>query len=127
MFVLVKGVKCGQVLSIASHTAAIVKPCLTSLFRIMAAAVLESRPVGALACQKDSYLRSLETEVVSCVKLFITQTNKKVKGPKVGENDVSSKDAYSGLWQVEFKDSVLFPEGKSGISVIMASRSSIVC
>ncbi|KAI5954680.1 hypothetical protein KGF54_002456 [Candida jiufengensis] len=47
--------------------------------------------VGALACQKDSFLKSLETQVVSCSE-FLTK------------ND-------SPLYKVEMVDSVCFPEG----------------
>lgn len=69
------------------------------------ATVLQSQPVGSLACQRDSYLRSLETEVVSCVPFVPEKKGKKEKVAEVGE--------AGGLWQVEFKDSVLFPEGIS--------------
>lgn len=68
------------------------------------AAVLQSRPVGALACQKDSYLRSLETEVVSCVRVVGDGKKKAAKNGSAVEGD-------KGMWQVEFVDSVLFPEG----------------
>ncbi|KAI5961448.1 uncharacterized protein KGF55_004071 [Candida pseudojiufengensis] len=55
--------------------------------------VQSSTIVGALACQKDSFLRSLETQVVSCKKFT----------PK--------KNEPSGLYQVELVDTCLFPEG----------------
>ncbi|KAH8601768.1 Threonyl/alanyl tRNA synthetase [Bisporella sp. PMI_857] len=62
--------------------------------------------VGALACQKDSYLRSLETKVISCTKATPANqsqaSSKKKKAPQTNPSDV---------WHVEFADSVLFPEG----------------
>ena len=75
----------------------------------MAATVLQSRPVGALACQKDSYLTSLDVEVVSCTKYAPDVDGKSSKSKAKQALSLSGKD----LWQVEFTDSVLFPEGIS--------------
>lgn len=75
----------------------------------MAAAVLQSRSVGALACQKDSYLTSLDVEVVSCTKFTPDVGEKSSKSKAKPASSVSGKD----LWQIEFTDSVLFPEGIS--------------
>jgi misacylated tRNA(Ala) deacylase len=64
--------------------------------------------VGALACQKDSYLRFLETEVVSCVKAPSAPSDSiKKKKKAVKEQDTPPSDS----WLIEFSDSVLFPEG----------------
>ncbi|KAK6711170.1 hypothetical protein SNK05_005597 [Fusarium graminearum] len=52
------------------------------------------RVVGDLACQSDSYLRSIETKVVSCEKS--TQKSKKSAQPQ---------------WLLECSNSILFPEG----------------
>jgi misacylated tRNA(Ala) deacylase len=85
----------------------------------MAAAVAGPIPsiVGALSCQKDSYLQSLETEVVSCIEYEppkAPQTKGKSKSKKPAEADKTIKQdaaAPSKTWLIEFADSVLFPEG----------------
>ncbi|KAI0871024.1 threonyl and alanyl tRNA synthetase second additional domain-containing protein [Hypoxylon argillaceum] len=69
--------------------------------------------VGALACQRDSYLRTLESQVVSCVQLTPppakpSKNGQKTKAPTA---PVSSEPPSSDVWLVEFADSVLFPEG----------------
>jgi misacylated tRNA(Ala) deacylase len=72
--------------------------------------------VGALACQRNSYLRSLRTKVVSCTKYDPGETQKASRS-----KERLSKDAASGTvtpdlsesWLIEFEDSVLFPEGIS--------------
>lgn len=88
----------------------------------MAAVVLQSRPVGTLACQRDSYLRSLETEVVSCVPLTADKKREsRVKGAKKEEPEAE------GLWEVEFKDSVLFPEGGCPCSRLLRHRYWMTC
>lgn len=51
--------------------------------------------VGGLACQRDAYLRELKAHVVAC-----------------DEVSPSTPEVSEKLWQVEFNDSVLFPEGK---------------
>ncbi|KAK1994855.1 threonyl and alanyl tRNA synthetase second additional domain-containing protein [Colletotrichum falcatum] len=64
--------------------------------------------VGALACQRNSYLRTLDAEVISCEK-------RPPPAPKTSGRDKSAGDAVSGsspeTWLIEFADSVLFPEG----------------
>ncbi|KAI0446416.1 threonyl and alanyl tRNA synthetase second additional domain-containing protein [Xylaria telfairii] len=80
----------------------------------MAAASLapRARVVGALACQRDSYLRALESQVVSCVKLTPPPADKKNgQKTKPPTTTPSSEPSPSDLWLVEFADSVLFPEG----------------
>ncbi|KAK1985441.1 threonyl and alanyl tRNA synthetase second additional domain-containing protein [Colletotrichum cereale] len=65
--------------------------------------------VGALACQRSSYIRTLEAEVISCEKRPPPTTKKN------GSKEKSAGDAVSGghseTWLVEFADSILFPEG----------------
>lgn len=73
---------------------------------------IRGRVVGALACQRDSYLRALDTEVISCVKWSPqesgqTSKQKETKLPK----SVNKNPAPSDLWLIEFADSVFFPEG----------------
>lgn len=63
--------------------------------------------VGALACQKNSYLRSLEAEVVSCMKRPAQAVQ---NGSKKKAQGASQAPADS--WLIEFSDSVLFPEGE---------------
>ncbi|KAI0118706.1 threonyl and alanyl tRNA synthetase second additional domain-containing protein [Nemania sp. FL0031] len=74
----------------------------------MAAAI-----VGALACQRDSYLEDLVSEVVSCVKFTPPPPADPKKGQKSKAPNaaVSSEPPPSDLWLIEFADSVLFPEG----------------
>ncbi|KAF2254884.1 ThrRS/AlaRS common domain-containing protein [Trematosphaeria pertusa] len=82
-------------------------------------AVAEPIPsiVGALSCQKDSYLRSLETEVVSCTEYVAPKTqktngkSKSTKSPDPGKAIGNGEAPSSKTWLIEFADSVLFPEG----------------
>ncbi|KAL0933501.1 threonyl and Alanyl tRNA synthetase second additional domain-containing protein [Colletotrichum truncatum] len=64
--------------------------------------------VGALACQQDSYLTTLETEVVSCEKRLLPTAKK--NGSK-DKSAVANGDKNPETWLIEFSDSVLFPEG----------------
>lgn len=66
--------------------------------------------VGALVCQQNSYLQSLDTEVISCVKFTPPAVdNDAKKKPKTARNSAATQD----MWLIEFQDSVLFPEGTS--------------
>ncbi|KAK9459289.1 Threonyl/alanyl tRNA synthetase [Lipomyces oligophaga] len=62
-----------------------------------------SKVVGALACQVNSYLKSLDAIVVSCTEL----TERDVKEAKSDPNDTKN----ASLFEVEFNDTILFPEG----------------
>lgn len=64
--------------------------------------------VGALACQKNSYLRSLEAEVISCTK--------RPHQPAQNGSKKKTQTAEEDAWLVEFSDSVLFPEGRTPLS-----------
>lgn len=83
----------------------------------MAIAVMKPSIVGALSCQKDSYLQTLETEVVACDEYVApkdSQQNSKAGSKK--STDPSKVNGNSGSatqkqWMIEFADSVLFPEG----------------
>ncbi len=71
--------------------------------------IVQGRVVGNLACQRNSYLCSLETEVVSCVRFSAkAEANGSAK-----KNKASAKTptAAQEAWLVEFADSVLLPEG----------------
>ncbi|KAG7109552.1 putative alanyl-tRNA editing protein alaX like [Verticillium longisporum] len=72
------------------------------------ASVPSGRVVGALACQQDSYLRTLESEVLSCVKRPppTSQEGEKRKSKAAAES-AEAKD----VWFIECADSVLFAEG----------------
>lgn len=64
--------------------------------------------VGALACQKNSFLKTLQTTVVSCKEYTPIATskdkqNKNLKQAKPVEERV--------LYAVELEDTILFPEG----------------
>lgn len=73
--------------------------------------------VGALMCQKDSYLRSLETTVVSCEEHVPAATNQGDGKTKTKKSTDPTKGLTVGasnapkVWHIEFADSVLFPEG----------------
>lgn len=70
--------------------------------------------VGALRCQKDSYLQELETEVVSCTEYappIPTQNGTKSKTKTSTDPKKSSSEASPKQYLIEFVDSVLFPEG----------------
>ncbi|KAG9189576.1 misacylated tRNA(Ala) deacylase [Alternaria panax] len=73
--------------------------------------------VGALRCQKDSYLQTLDTEVVSCEEFVppkSSQVNGKSKTKKATDPNKGLENGYvagSKTWLVELADSVLFPEG----------------
>ncbi|KAF7557768.1 hypothetical protein G7Z17_g380 [Cylindrodendrum hubeiense] len=69
----------------------------------------QGQMVGALACQKNSYLRTLEAKVISCVK-FSPPKDKSSQKKKKTASDVSILNNPDS-WLVEFSDSVLFPEG----------------
>lgn len=68
---------------------------------------LRTRVVGALACQRDSYLQTLDSEVVSCVQK--KGEPEKLLTPGRSNHEASSSPPQS--WLIEFMDSVLFPEG----------------
>ncbi|TPX12751.1 uncharacterized protein E0L32_000928 [Thyridium curvatum] len=72
--------------------------------------------VGALACQRNAYLRTLETAVVSCEKAPERKQKQppSAGGGKAGKGEhrvPSAGDGEAERWLVEFEDSVLFPEG----------------
>ena len=85
---------------------------------------LRPRVVGELACQRNSYLRTLETVIISCKEAQkenqsnTQKTNKKTKG----ESKRSSNNTETKLWEIEFADSVLFPEGIFDCGVSVANR-----
>lgn len=62
--------------------------------------------IGALACQKDSYLKQLTTVVVSCSPL--KEEAPKKAGKKLSVTD--SKEKRS-LYEIELENTILFPEG----------------
>jgi misacylated tRNA(Ala) deacylase len=83
----------------------------------MAIAVSTPSIVGALSCQKDSYLQTLETEVISCDEYIppkgAPQSSKSKTKKSTDPSKVNGKadPATQRTWMIEFADSVLFPEG----------------
>lgn len=83
----------------------------------MAIAVMTPSIVGALSCQKDSYLQTLETEVVACDEYIPPKGNpqtgkaKSKKSTDPSKVNGNSDTATQKTWMIEFADSVLFPEG----------------
>lgn len=67
-----------------------------------------STVVGALACQRDSFLKAFETRVVSCKEYepILSARDKQNKGKKSAEDKLEK-----GLFSVELEDTILFPEG----------------
>lgn len=68
--------------------------------------------VGALACQRDSFLRTFKTVVLSCSPLTVDakqEDGKKLKKSKNKSNDDES--LTKPLYEVELEDTILFPEG----------------
>lgn len=72
--------------------------------------VATSTIVGALACQKNSFLKSLQTVVVSCKEYepILTSKDKQNKGKK---KDADIQEPKEKLYAVELEDTILFPEG----------------
>lgn len=72
--------------------------------------VATSTIVGALACQKNSFLKSLQTVVVSCKEYepILTSKDKQNKGKK---KDADIQEPQEKLYAVELEDTILFPEG----------------
>lgn len=74
----------------------------------------KSTIVGALACQKNSFLKTLQTVVVSCIDYVpqLTAKDKQNKNKKVKQNEsVVEKSESNKEYAIELEDSVLFPEG----------------
>lgn len=70
--------------------------------------------VGALSCQKNSYLETLDTEVISCEEYSLPKGDQKCKSKKytdLSNVEGGKESATPQMWMVEFADSVLFPEG----------------
>ncbi len=77
---------------------------------------VRSHVVGALTCRRDSHLRTLHTEVVSCIKLSPQQADQPVTKTKTKAIEASTNKETSPAspsWLIGFADSVLFPEGTS--------------
>lgn len=66
--------------------------------------------VGALACQKNSFLKTLQTKVVACkdYQPILTSRDKQNLNKKSAN---ANKEPSEKLYAVELEDTVLFPEG----------------
>lgn len=67
--------------------------------------------VGALACQRDSYMRTLRTTVLSCTPVATTQPDEGKNKKKKKKQDQDNEEPSVPLYEVELADTVLFPEG----------------
>lgn len=67
--------------------------------------------VGALACQRDSYMRTLRTTVLSCTPVATTQPDEGKNKKKKKKQDHDNEEPSVPLYEVELADTVLFPEG----------------
>ena len=101
-----------------SHTSQGIRiPSLSQSHRIYSFNMAVAGPiptiVGALQCQKDSYLQTFETEVVSCSEYTPPEAPKGGKSKTKKSTDPSKfeQTGSSKTWLVELADSVLFPEG----------------
>jgi alanyl-tRNA synthetase/misacylated tRNA(Ala) deacylase len=89
-------------------------------------ALKRPRIVGLLACQRDPYLRELTSEITASRRHVVVPTkgSKATKASKGDKNKAGGAAAAAAdgvaegtqgeLWEVEFVDTVLFPEGASG-------------
>jgi misacylated tRNA(Ala) deacylase len=80
----------------------------------MAVAMQTPTIVGALKCQKDSYLQVFETEVISCNEYTPPEAPKQAGKSKTKKSTDPTKfeqSAASRSWLIQLADSVLFPEG----------------
>ncbi len=105
------------------HTTGLPKPSVPSdynrYFFDPTPALTQPRIVGLLACQRDPYLRNLTSEITASRKFVAPQLAKiKGKDKKSGKNAVDGEGNNQNqitipgeLWEVEFVDTVLFPEG----------------
>lgn len=66
--------------------------------------------VGALACQKDSYLKTFTTRVLSC-KPIPQEPVKKSKSKGKSKNLEKESTVPNELYEIELEDTILFPEG----------------
>lgn len=64
--------------------------------------------VGALACQKNSFLKTLTTNVVSCKEYVPIVTSKDKQNKNLKKATPEKKET---LYAVELEDTILFPEG----------------
>ncbi|VEU23201.1 DEKNAAC104304 [Brettanomyces naardenensis] len=69
--------------------------------------------VGALACQRDSYLKKFASTVISCTEYIPPKETggKKSKKGKKAKKEEQDKAVPQKLYEVELEDTILFPEG----------------
>ncbi|OBA19098.1 alanyl-tRNA synthetase [Metschnikowia bicuspidata var. bicuspidata NRRL YB-4993] len=76
----------------------------------MASCVTSSTIVGALACQRNSFLKTFQTTVVSCKKYEPIKTSKDKQNQNKKSTEKEQKFEES-LYALELQDTILFPEG----------------
>lgn len=72
--------------------------------------------VGALACQRDSYLKTFKTIVLKCTPIENKSNDDKRKSKSKGKdknnnNNNKELEAAKQLYELELEDTILFPEG----------------
>ncbi|GMM27920.1 putative alanine--tRNA ligase [Martiniozyma asiatica (nom. inval.)] len=67
-------------------------------------AVARGTLVGALACQKDAYLKSFSSTVLTCTEIPAPPASKKKKGAAAPPDPTPT-------YKIELQDTILFPEG----------------
>ena len=75
----------------------------------------DTKIVGLLACQRDPYLRQLNgVEIVAARKAVQEKAkDSRKKKPKGDVKEEKAEQLPEGeIWEVELKDTVLFPEGR---------------
>ncbi|OWB67664.1 ligase activity, forming aminoacyl-tRNA and related compounds protein [[Candida] boidinii] len=85
-----------------------VLPLLDSFTKLSMSNGYSSTVIGALACQQNSYLKELNTEIVSCNQVTDFQKFKNLKLNSIVKN---YQDSEQDIFEIESKDTILFPEG----------------
>lgn len=73
--------------------------------------VATSTIVGALACQKNSFLKSLQTVVVSCGEHTTQPTLKDKQNKNKKSKSTGTEEVKPTEYEIELTDTILFPEG----------------
>ncbi|GME88682.1 unnamed protein product [[Candida] boidinii] len=83
-------------------------PLSDSFTKLSISSGYSSTVIGALACQQNSYLKELNTKTISCNQL---KDFNKFKNLKLNSIVKEYQDSEKDIFEIEFKDTILFPEG----------------